>query len=96
MLTELFYSLQYGNTALHLALRRGHTTCVEHLLSSPGIDVNNKNTVSGLLKCLNKTVFNQGNMIHIYFIVYAYRMSMNEHNSYCSSKCIASCCGHPK
>ena len=40
---ELLYPLQGGNT---LAARGGHTTCVEHLLSTPGIDVNIKNRVS--------------------------------------------------
>ena len=41
-----FYSLQYGDTPLHLALRGGHTSCVEHLVSTPGIDVNMNNEVS--------------------------------------------------
>ena len=43
---ELLYPLQSGDTPLHLAAREGHTTCVEHLLSTPGIDVNIKNWVS--------------------------------------------------
>ena len=38
MLTELLYPLQY-DTPLHLAAKEGHTTCVEYLLSFPGIDV---------------------------------------------------------
>ena len=46
MLTELLYPLQDGDTPLHLALREGHTTCVEHLLSTPGINVNIGNKVS--------------------------------------------------
>ena len=46
MLKELLYPLQDGNTPLHLAAKKGHTTCVEHLLSTPGIDVNIKNRVS--------------------------------------------------
>ena len=37
MLTEL---LQDGCTPLHLAAMGGHTTCVERLLSTPGIGVN--------------------------------------------------------
>ena len=37
---ELLYPLQDGDTPLHLAAEGGHTTCVEHLLSTPGIDVN--------------------------------------------------------
>ena len=38
---ELLYPLQGGDTTpLHLAACGGHTTCVEHLLSTPGIDVN--------------------------------------------------------
>ena len=47
MLTELLYPLQDGHTPLHLAAREGHTTSVEHLLSTPGIDVNIKDVVSG-------------------------------------------------
>ena len=46
MLTELLYTLQYGGTPLHFAAKGGHTTCVEHLLSAPGFDVNIKNRVS--------------------------------------------------
>ena len=48
MLTELIlYPLQYnGYTPLHLAAMGGHTICVEHLLSTPGIDVNIKDAVS--------------------------------------------------
>ena len=46
MLTELLYPLQNSHTPLHLAAMGGHTTCVEHLLSTPGIDVNNKDEVS--------------------------------------------------
>ena len=46
MLTELLYPLQDGDTPLHLAAREGHTTCVERLLSTPGIDVNIKDMVS--------------------------------------------------
>ena len=46
MLTELLYPLQDGYTPLHLAAREGHTTCVEHLLSIPGIDVNIEGLVS--------------------------------------------------
>ena len=61
MLTELYvhmylYPLQYGYTALHLADMKGHTTCVERLLSTPGILVNiqigvNKVHVCTLIKC---------------------------------------------
>ena len=43
---ELLYPLQYGYTPLYLAAKEGHTTCVEHLLSTPGINVNIKNIVS--------------------------------------------------
>ena len=46
MLTELLYPLQDGCTPLHFAAMGGHTTCVEHLLSTPGIDVNIKDWVS--------------------------------------------------
>ena len=30
---------QDGSTPLHLAVKGGHTACVEHVLSTPGIDV---------------------------------------------------------
>ena len=46
MLTELLYPLQDGYTPLYVAVREGHATCVERLLSTPGIDVNIKNVVS--------------------------------------------------
>ena len=48
MLTEplYLYVLQDGNAPLHLAAKGGHTTCVEHLLSTPGIDVNIMDMVS--------------------------------------------------
>ena len=45
MLAELLYPLQNGDTPLHLAAMGGLTTCVEHLLSTPGIDVNIRNKV---------------------------------------------------
>ena len=46
VLAELLYPLQDGNTPLHIAAKRGHTSCVERLLSTPGIDVNIKDRVS--------------------------------------------------
>ena len=46
MLTELLYPLQCGRTPLHYATLGGHITCVEHLLSTPGIGVNIKDRVS--------------------------------------------------
>ena len=46
MLAELLYPLQWGDTPLNLAARQGHTACVEHLLSTPGIDANIKDWVS--------------------------------------------------
>ena len=47
MLNELLYPLQYGgDIPLHLAVKRGHSSIVEHLLSTPGIDVNIINMVS--------------------------------------------------
>ena len=47
MLTELLCPLKGGYTPLHWAAREGHTTCVERLLSTPGISVNIKGEVSG-------------------------------------------------
>ena len=46
MLTELLYSLQDCYAPLHYAAEGGHIACVEHLVSTPGIDVNIKNKVS--------------------------------------------------
>ena len=44
---ELLYPLQWnGYTPLHFAAKGGHTNCVEHLLSTPGIDVNIEDRVS--------------------------------------------------
>ena len=43
---KLLYPLQGSDTPLHLAAERGYSVCVEHLLSTPGIDVNIKNWVS--------------------------------------------------
>ena len=46
MLAELLYPFQDGHTPLHYAAEGGHTTCVERLLSTHGIDVNIKDKVS--------------------------------------------------
>ena len=43
---HVLYPLQDGLALLYIAARGGHTTCVEHLLSTPGIDVNIKGEVS--------------------------------------------------
>ena len=58
MLTELLYPLQYGYTPLHYAAEGGHTTCVENLLSTPGIDVNIKDRVSWFIEycCISQCV----------------------------------------
>ena len=46
---ELLYPLQDGYTPLYLAAMGDDTTWVERLLSTPGIDVNNRNkVVSGI------------------------------------------------
>ena len=37
---------QHRDTPLHLAIRGGHVTCVEHLLCTPGIDLNVTGEVS--------------------------------------------------
>ena len=50
MLTELLYPFQNSYTLLHLAAKRGHTTCVERLVSTPGIDANIKDMVSQLIE----------------------------------------------
>ena len=46
MLAELLYPLQDGDTPFHLAAEGIDTTCVERLLSTPGIDVNIEDWVS--------------------------------------------------
>ena len=53
MLAELLYPLQLGQTPLHLAIREGHTTYVERLLSTPGIDVNIKDKVRWSIEMLS-------------------------------------------
>ena len=49
IMTELCNPIQGGHTPLHLAASGGHTACVEHLLSTPGIDMNIKDGVSSFL-----------------------------------------------
>ena len=50
--THTLYQLQDGGyTPLHFAAKGGHTTCVECLLSTPGIDVNIKDEVSWCNEC---------------------------------------------
>ena len=43
---HLLFPLQDGNTSLRYAAMGCHTTCVEHLLSTPSIDVNSMDRVS--------------------------------------------------
>ena len=50
MLSKL-HAHQDGYAPLHFAAMRGHTACVEYLLSTPGIDVNIKNKVSWSIEC---------------------------------------------
>ena len=59
MLADLLYPLQYGDTPLQLAAEGGYYTwsCLERLLSTPGIDVNFKGDVSLCIECyMNITV----------------------------------------
>ena len=51
MLTELLYPLQIGYTPLFLAAKKCDIACVEHLLSTPGIDVNIEDRVSWSIQC---------------------------------------------
>ena len=46
MLTELLCPLKGGYTPLHLAARGGCTTCVEHLLSTAGVNMDIHGEVS--------------------------------------------------
>ena len=46
MLTELLYPFQDGGTPLHLVAIGGHTACMKHLLSTPGINLNIMDKVS--------------------------------------------------
>ena len=50
VLTELSYPLQDDYTPLHYAAKGGHTTCVEHLLSTQGIEVNITDMVSWCMR----------------------------------------------
>ena len=53
MLTVLFYPLQGGRTPLHSSVMGGRITCMERLLSTPGIDVNIKDdVVSWSIECI--------------------------------------------
>ena len=54
MLTELLYPLQYGYTPLHLAAQGGHTTCVDFLHSTPGINANVQDEVNWSTEYKNK------------------------------------------
>ena len=63
MLSEL-HALQNGYTPLHFAAWRGRATCVECLLSTPGIDVNIKNFVSWSIECCESH-----NNIYMYILV---------------------------
>ena len=45
----ILYTLQVCNSPLHSAAWRGHASCVECLLSTPGIDVNATTLVCGQL-----------------------------------------------
>ena len=68
MLTELLYPLQGGDAPLHLAARGGNTTCVERLLSNPGIDVNIKNYVSWFIDyiiIMDKNSFHDISFLHL-------------------------------
>ena len=51
MLTQLLYPFQNGRTALHWAAILDNSTCVERLLSTPGIDVNIQDEVSWSIEC---------------------------------------------
>ena len=43
MLTELLYPLQDGYTPLNLAAEEGDTTCLDQVLSTPGVDADTDN-----------------------------------------------------
>ena len=75
MLSELhvLYPLQDGNTPLHLAAMRGLTTFMEHLLSTPGIFVNDKDKVSWSTEFKNKMCTVIGTVsyhVHVHVHVY--------------------------
>ena len=49
---ELLYPFQwFGCTPLRLAAEGGQAPCVEHLISTPGIDVNIQDVVSWSIEC---------------------------------------------
>ena len=68
MLAELLYPPQGRYAPLHLAAWCGHTTCVEHLLSTPGIDVNIKDYVSWFsdyIIIMDKNSFHDISFLHL-------------------------------
>ena len=57
--------LQHSCTPLHYAANGGHSTVVEHLISTPGIDVNGtENEVSWSMMCivLNTVLYMDGDV----------------------------------
>ena len=62
--------VQDGYTPLHLAARGGHITCVDHLLTTPGIDVNIKNVVSWCNEFFNVYCMSFRNMyMYMYVLI---------------------------
>ena len=62
--------LQHHNTPLHFAALEGHTTCVDHLIFTPGICVNMKNGVS---RCM---LLEYDLMIHVH-VVCSHKAALN-------------------
>ena len=72
--------LQNGFTPLHCAAMGGHTTCVEHLLSTPGIDVNIKNKVNTSNEYYLRNVF-------MYMYMFMYYVHYTHYHVYDGASC---------
>ena len=62
--STVFY-FENGFTPLHQAALNGHTTCVDRLISTPGIIVNIKSEVNWIIECTCSCINNSGLHVHV-------------------------------